>query len=113
MGNDAPYRTPEAGIRLDVWLDIACLFRTRSEAQRACRNGKIDVNGTVAKPRRDVRAGDTLRIGRPLGRTQTVVVKGLADRHMPKAEARPEYERLHNEIKSQRVSTTTTPTRRR
>ena len=30
-------------MRLDVWLDVACLFRTRSEAQKACRNGKVDV----------------------------------------------------------------------
>ena len=30
-------------VRLDVWLDVSCLFRTRSEAQRACRNGKVDV----------------------------------------------------------------------
>ena len=67
-----------ASVRLDIWLDVACLFRTRAEAQRACRNGKVDVNGVTAKPHREVRAGDTLRIGRPFGRTQTVVVKGTA-----------------------------------
>ena len=79
-------------IRLDVWLDVACLFRTRSEAQKACRNGKVDVNGATAKPHRDVRAGDTLRIARPFGRTQTVVVTALADRHLAKAEARALYD---------------------
>ena len=30
-------------MRLDQWLDIACLFRTRSEAQKACKGGKVDV----------------------------------------------------------------------
>ena len=55
-------------MRLDVWLDVACLFRTRSEAQTACRNGKVDVNGATAKPHREVRVGDALRIERPLGR---------------------------------------------
>ena len=83
-----------ASVRLDIWLDVSCLFRTRSEAQRACRNGKVDVNGTTAKPHRDVRPGDTLRIGRPFGRTQTIVVKGLADTSIPKAEARALYEDL-------------------
>lgn len=83
-----------ASVRLDIWLDVACLFRTRAEAQRACRNGKVDVNGTTAKPHRDLKAGDTLRIGRPFGRTQTVVVKGLADTHIAKAEARALYEDL-------------------
>jgi ribosome-associated heat shock protein Hsp15 len=75
-----------------VWLDVACLFRTRSEAQKACRNGKVDVNGTTAKPHREVRIGDRLRITRPLGRIQLVVVRGLADRHIAKADARALYD---------------------
>ena len=32
------------GSRLDVWLDISCLFRTRSEAQKAVLAGKIETN---------------------------------------------------------------------
>ena len=79
-------------VRLDVWLDVSCLFRTRSEAQRACRNGKVDVNGTTAKPHRELRPGDRLTIGRPLGRTQIVVVKGLADKSIARAEARQLYD---------------------
>ena len=59
-------------IRLDVWLDVACLFKTRSEAKRACEGGKVDVNGEHAKPHRVVREGDRLRIGRPFGRHQDV-----------------------------------------
>jgi ribosome-associated heat shock protein Hsp15 len=79
-------------LRLDVWLDIACLFRTRSEAQKACKMRRIDVNGQPAKPHRELRAGDEIVISRPLGRKQTVVVRGLADRHLAKAEARELYE---------------------
>jgi ribosome-associated heat shock protein Hsp15 len=79
-------------LRLDVWLDVACLFRTRSEAQQACKNGKVDVNDQPAKPHRDIRPGDTLSIRRPLGRRQRVIVKALADRHIAKAEARELYE---------------------
>lgn len=79
-------------LRLDIWLDVACLFKTRSEAQRACRNGKVDVNGVTAKPHRDVKPGDRLTIGRPYGRTQIVVVKALADAHIAKAEARQLYD---------------------
>jgi len=79
-------------LRLDVWLDVACLFRTRSEAQAACKNGKVDVNDQPAKPHRDVRPGDVLSIRRPMGRRQKVVVKGLADKHIAKAEARELYE---------------------
>ena len=78
--------------RLDVWLDISCLFRTRSEAQKACKMGRVSVNGQPAKPHRELRAGDELIISRPLGRKQTVVVREFAERHLPKAEARDLYE---------------------
>jgi ribosome-associated heat shock protein Hsp15 len=81
-------------IRLDVWLDVACLFRTRSEAQKACKGGKVDVNGQSAKPHREVRPGDEIVISRPLGRRQRLVVRALADRHIAKAEARDLYEDL-------------------
>ena len=81
-----------AGVRLDVWLDVACLFRTRAEAQKACNGGKVDVNGQAAKPHRQVRVGDELKITRMQGRRQMVVVRGLATRHVPRAEARQLYE---------------------
>lgn len=79
-------------VRLDVWLDVSCLFRTRSEAQRACKGGKVVVNGGAAKPHRDVRIGDEIVITRPLGRKQTVVVQALTDKHIPRAEARTLYD---------------------
>lgn len=83
-----------ASVRLDVWLDVACLFKTRSEAQKACRGGKVAVNGQAAKPNRLIRPGDELTIGRALGRRQRVVVRGLAEKHVAKADARGLYEDL-------------------
>lgn len=79
-------------LRLDVWLDVACLFRTRSEAQKACNGGKVDVNGTASRPHRLVRVGDEIVMTRRSARRQQVIVRGLADRHIPKAEARQLYE---------------------
>jgi ribosome-associated heat shock protein Hsp15 len=79
-------------MRLDVWLDVSCLFKTRSEAQKACRGGKVDVNGQAAKPHREIKPADEIEITRRFGRRQTVVVKGLAEQHIPKAEARLLYE---------------------
>jgi ribosome-associated heat shock protein Hsp15 len=81
-------------VRLDIWLDVACLFKTRSEAQKACRTGKIEVNGQPAKPNRLVRAGDEVTIGRGFGRKQRIFVRGITDRHVSKAEARELYEDL-------------------
>jgi ribosome-associated heat shock protein Hsp15 len=81
-------------VRLDIWLDVACLFKTRSEAQKACKLGKVEVNGQPAKPHREIRPGDRLVLNRPLGRRQTVVVRALADTHVAKAQARELYEDL-------------------
>jgi ribosome-associated heat shock protein Hsp15 len=78
--------------RLDIWLDIACLFKTRSEAKRACEGGKVTVNGEHAKPNRAVREGDRVRISRGFGRNQDVVVRLLIDQHVKKAEARVLYD---------------------
>jgi ribosome-associated heat shock protein Hsp15 len=79
-------------MRLDVWLDVACLYRTRSEAQKACKGGKVDVNGQSAKPHREISEGDEIEMSRPLGRRQKVVVRGLAEQHIPKPEARKLYD---------------------
>ncbi len=87
-----PRATPLDAVRLDVWLDVACLFKTRSEAQKACRGGKVDVNGQSGKPHRAIHVGDRLRLTKAAGRRQQVVVKALADQHVPKAEARLLYE---------------------
>lgn len=84
--------SPPPRVRLDIWLDVACLSKTRSEAQRACKMGRVTVNGAVAKAHRELRVGDTIVIARPLGRRQTLVVRGLADRHLAKADARALYD---------------------
>jgi len=87
MVNDAP-------VRLDVWLDVACLFKTRSEAQKACKGGKLEVNRQRAKPNRLLHVGDEVEISRPFGRKQRIMVRALADRHVARAEARDLYEDL-------------------
>lgn len=87
-----PPASPPAPVRLDIWLDVACLFKTRSEAQRACKGGKVNVNGHSARQNREVKIGDVIELTRPLGRRQRVVVRGTTDRHISKAEARALYE---------------------
>jgi len=78
--------------RLDVWLDVACLFKTRSEAKRACEGGKVDVNGGHAKPNRVVKEGDRVRISRGAGRFQEVIVRIILEQHIRKSEARALYD---------------------
>lgn len=79
-------------VRLDVWLDVACVFKTRSEAQKACKGGKVAVNRQAARPHRLLRTGDEIEISRHYGHTQRLVVRELVDRHIAKSEARRLYE---------------------
>jgi ribosome-associated heat shock protein Hsp15 len=81
-----------ADVRLDTWLDVACLFKTRSEAQKACKLGKVSVNGNVAKTHHLIKIGDEIVIQRPMSRKQLITVLGLAETHIPKAQARLLYD---------------------
>ncbi len=49
-------------VRIDKWLWAARFFKTRALAARACDLGRIQSNGQSAKPARDVRIGDMLRV---------------------------------------------------
>ena len=49
-------------VRIDKWLWAARFFKTRSLAARACELGRIHCNGQPAKPAREVRMGDRLRV---------------------------------------------------
>jgi ribosome-associated heat shock protein Hsp15 len=49
-------------VRIDKWLWAARFFKTRAMASRACDLGRIQSNGSRAKPAREVRPGDRLHI---------------------------------------------------
>jgi ribosome-associated heat shock protein Hsp15 len=78
------------GVRLDVWLWAARFFRTRSLARQAIDNGKIDVDGQRAKPARQLRVGDALRILRGEEAFE-VEVRGLSDTRGPASIAQALY----------------------
>ena len=49
-------------VRMDKWLWAARFFKTRALAARACELGRIQLVGQPAKPAREVRVGDMLRV---------------------------------------------------
>ncbi|MBO0910794.1 MAG: RNA-binding S4 domain-containing protein [Acidobacteria bacterium] len=51
-----------AGVRIDKWLWAARFFKTRSLAAGACELGRVQANKQPAKPAREVRVGDLVRI---------------------------------------------------
>ena len=85
-------QSDDTTVRLDVWLDVACLYKTRSEARRACEGGKVSVNGQRSKAHRPLHAGDHIQLSRPYGRKQTLIVLGLVERHIAKSEAKGLYD---------------------
>lgn len=80
-------------VRLDKWLQVARMFKTRTQATRACTLGRVRVNGDTAKPHRTVALGDRIEVVQG-DWTRVLVVKELRDKPVPKAEAAKLYEDL-------------------
>lgn len=61
-------------VRMDKWLWATRFFKTRALAARACELGRIQSNGQPAKPAREVRIGDRLRVTNDGGDFQVEVL---------------------------------------
>jgi len=61
-------------VRIDKWLWAARFFKTRSLAARACELGRIESNGQAAKPAREIRIGDLLKVKNEGGEFQIEVL---------------------------------------
>jgi ribosome-associated heat shock protein Hsp15 len=77
-------------LRIDKWLWAARFFKTRALASHACDLGRIHSNGQQAKPARDVRPGDSLRIKNESGEF-IVEVLAVSDLRGPAAVAQTLY----------------------
>jgi len=48
--------------RIDKWLWAARIFKTRTIAADACKNGRVTIDGSNVKPSRMVKAGETINV---------------------------------------------------
>jgi len=87
------------GVRMDKWLWAARFFKTRSLAVRACELGRIQWNGQLAKPAREVRVGDLLQVKNEGGDFQ-VEVLGLSEMRGPA----PVAQALYRETEASRAA---------
>jgi len=85
---DAP---PAPGQRLDKWLWVSRLYRTRTLATDSVHGGKVRVNGQPAKPSRAVRPGDEISLLRG-DEPMTVIVRGTAAQRVPAKDVPALYE---------------------
>ncbi len=51
--------------RIDKWLWAARIFKTRTLAADACKNGRITIKGERIKASRTVKAGDIIEVRKP------------------------------------------------
>ena len=51
--------------RIDNWLWAARIFKTRSIAADACKNGRVTINGVNVKPSHMVKVGETVSVRKP------------------------------------------------
>jgi ribosome-associated heat shock protein Hsp15 len=91
----APLDGASPHMRLDVLLFELRLFRSRTQAAAACHSGHVLVNGVPAKPSREARAGDRLRL--TVGPPRTLELLELPRVSLSKADARRCYRELAEE----------------
>jgi ribosome-associated heat shock protein Hsp15 len=51
--------------RIDKWLCAARIFKTRSIAADACKNGRVTINDVNVKPSHMVKVGETVSVRKP------------------------------------------------
>jgi ribosome-associated heat shock protein Hsp15 len=89
--------SPEKHIRLDKWLKIARIFKTRTQANHACEENLVKVNGVIAKSARIIKAGDKVTV-KASNRYRELEVLGISFKSIPAKEARELYREERNQI---------------
>ena len=85
--------TQSKTMRLDKWLKIARIIKTRNRAAEACDQGRVKVNDQIAKPSRMVKIGDTISV-KFKWRTRTFDILDIVQKSI-KAEAAKNLYREH------------------
>ncbi len=84
-------------MRLDLFLKKTLIIKRRTLAQELIKSGRVFVNGSIAKPGKDVKAGDIIVF--PLRRRKlTIKVKEIPSRPVKKGDELNYYEILKEEI---------------
>jgi ribosome-associated heat shock protein Hsp15 len=80
----------QKSMRLDKWLKIARIIKTRNHAAEACDQGKVKVNESAAKPAKLVKIGDTVSV-KFKWRTRTFDILDIVQKSIKAEEAKKLY----------------------
>jgi ribosome-associated heat shock protein Hsp15 len=70
-----------SSVRIDKWLWAVRLYKTRTVAAEACRNGRVTIAGQPVKPSREVKINDLI-VAQTGDITRTTKVLGLLERRV-------------------------------
>ena len=93
---------PSPSMRIDKWLWCARFYKTRAIAVEAIHKGHVKVNGTVAKPAKEVRAQDTIELLQAQT-PRTVAVRAMAATRGSAPMAQQMYEETPESIRQREV----------
>jgi ribosome-associated heat shock protein Hsp15 len=83
-------------VRLDVWLNLACIYKTRSRASEALKAGHVKLRGRSARPASTVKPGDRITVTLP-GVKRELEILEIPARSVSKEEARHLYREISRE----------------
>lgn len=66
--------------RLDKWLWAARIFKTRTIAADACKNGRVMIDGVKLKPSRMIKEGDVIQVRKAPVTYSFKVLKAIQNR---------------------------------
>ncbi len=81
-------------MRIDKWLFVARVYKSRALATRACELSRVRVNGTAVKAHRILALGDRIEAEIASDWTRILVVRELADKTMAKVDVPRIFEEL-------------------
>lgn len=93
--------SPNDKLRLDKWLWVARFYKTRSLSAEEIGKGRVSVNGQIAKPSREVHAGDTIEL-RQGSVLRTLIVKAVSTQRGSATIAQALFEETPESIEQRR-----------
>ena len=81
-------------VRIDVYLKLMGIFKTRSVAGKACKAGFVSIDGKACKSSLSIQNGDLLGIVKPDGSSLTVEVLKIPPDKQVSRKDRQDYCRI-------------------